>query len=55
VNNRDVEILDLARLRAFSRSTRGLIEEPLRMSSLASGESAAATGAQRGVMARVAD
>jgi CRP/FNR family transcriptional regulator len=31
VNNRDVEILDMPRLRAFSRSTRGLIEDPSRL------------------------
>ena len=31
VNNRDVEILDMPRLRAFSRSTRGLMEDPSRL------------------------
>ncbi len=30
VSNRDVEILDLERLRGFSRSTRGLMDEPAR-------------------------
>ena len=54
VNNRDVEILDLPRLRAFSRSTRGLIEEPLR--ALPAGTPLGNGHAPRtGLMARVVD
>jgi CRP/FNR family transcriptional regulator len=54
VSNRDVEILDLPRLRAFSRSTRGLIEEPLRASPIASSPGTG-NGERHGTLARVID
>jgi CRP/FNR family transcriptional regulator len=39
VHNREVEILDLEALRAFSRSTRGLAEEPLHHNRICAGMS----------------